>query len=55
MRGIGDRWDDVVIPGLDYVLVEKAWVKYGHRVQVLNRLPINVQHLVGRVSSGGMT
>ena len=47
LRGVGNRWDDVVIPGLDYLLVEKTLGKYGPRVEVLNALPINMQHLVG--------
>ena len=47
VRGIGSRWDDVVIPGMDYVVVEKTLGKFGPRVDVLNRLPVNVQHLVG--------
>ena len=39
---------DLIIPGMDYVLVEKTLGKFGNRVEVLNDLPINVQHLVGR-------
>ena len=49
IRGIGSRWHDVVIPGVDYVLVEKTLVKMGAEVEVLNRLPVNLQHMVGRV------
>ena len=41
------NWYDVVIPDMDYVLVEKTLGKYGHRVEVLNRLPVRLQHLVG--------
>ena len=48
VRGYSKHWNDVVIPGMDYVLVEKTLGKFGHRVEVLNELPINVQHLVGR-------
>lgn len=48
IRGIGNRWDEVNIPGLDYVVVEKTLGKYGKDVRVLNELPINVQHLVGQ-------
>ena len=47
VRGYGNFWDDIVIPGLDYILVEKTLGKYGKHVEVLNKLPINVQHLVG--------
>ncbi|MFD0710431.1 M24 family metallopeptidase [Paenibacillus sp. GCM10027626] len=48
VRGVGNQWNDIVIPGLDYVVVEKTLGKYGDRVEILNQLPINVQHFVGR-------
>jgi len=48
VRGTGNRWDDIVIPGLDYIVVEKTLGKYGRDVRILNKLPVNVQHLVGR-------
>lgn len=48
VRGFGDHWNDVIIPEVDYLLVEKTLGKYGSRVEVLNDLPINLQHLVGR-------
>ncbi len=47
LRGIGDKWDDVIIPGFDYIVVENTLGKFGKRVEVFNKLPINVQHLVG--------
>jgi len=47
IRGFGSRWDDIVIPGLDYVVVERTLGKEGPAVEVLTRLPVNVQHLVG--------
>jgi len=49
VRGTGAHWNDVVIPGLDSVRVEKTLAKMGAEVEVLNRLPANLQHLVGRV------
>ena len=49
VRGIGNSWDEVNIPGLDYVVVEKTLGKYDQVVRVLNRLPVNVQHLVAQV------
>lgn len=49
VRGVGNMWNDVVIPGMDYVLVEKTLGKFGERVDVLNELPINLQRYVGRV------
>ena len=47
LRGIGDHWNDVVIPGFDYCVVENTLGKYGARVERLTRLPVRVQHLVG--------
>ena len=49
VRGVGNRWDEVIIPGMDYVLVEKTLGKFGTRVDVLNELPIDLQDYVGRV------
>jgi len=46
VRGYSRDWNDVVIPGLDYILVEKTLGKFGRKVEVLNRLPVNLQHLV---------
>ena len=47
LRGIGDRWNDVVIPGFDYCVVENTLGKYGSRVETLTKIPVNVQELVG--------
>ena len=47
VRGVGNMWNDVVIPGLDYLVVEKTLGKYGRTVKTLNKLPINVQKYVG--------
>jgi hypothetical protein len=49
IRGVGNRWDEVVIPGLDYIVVEKTLGKEGSVVEVLNKLPVNVQHLVWKI------
>jgi hypothetical protein len=48
LKGVDNKWDEVVIPGLDYVVIEKTLGKFGKRVEPLTRLPLNVQHLVGR-------
>ena len=48
LRGIGDSWYDVVIPGFDYCVIENTLGKYGTRVERLTKLPINVQEMVGR-------
>ena len=47
LRGIGDHWDDVIIPGLDYCVVENTLGKYGRRVDRLTGLPVHAQELVG--------
>jgi Xaa-Pro aminopeptidase len=47
IRGVGNRWDDVIIPGLDYLVIEKTLGKYDRRVETLTKLPLNLQHLVG--------
>ncbi|MGE5528205.1 MAG: M24 family metallopeptidase [Patescibacteria group bacterium] len=49
IRGIGDGWHDVVIPGLDYVVVERTLGKYGREVRLLTELPVKVQGLVGKI------
>ena len=48
IKGIGNKWNDIVIPGLDYLVVERTLGKIGPEVEVLTKLPINVQHLVGK-------
>jgi len=47
LRGIGNHWDDVVIPGFDYLVIENTTVKEGPKVETTTLLPINVQALVG--------
>ncbi len=49
VRGIGDYWDDVVIPGLDFVVIENTCGKYGRTLRELNAVPHRVQKLVGNV------
>jgi Xaa-Pro aminopeptidase len=48
IRGIGNKWNDIVIPGLDYIVVEKTLGKYGKCVKLLNTMPVDVQYLVGK-------
>ena len=48
LRGVGDHWHDVRLPGFDYCVVENTLGKYGPRVERLTKLPINVQELVGK-------
>ena len=47
LRGCGSRWDEVVIPGLDYVIVENTYGRSGSRLECFNALPEDCQHLVG--------
>ena len=47
LRGIGDGWNEVVIPGFDYCVVENTLGKYGTRVETLTKVPIHAQELVG--------
>jgi peptidase M24-like protein len=48
VRGIGDHWNDVVLPDLDYIVIENTLGKFGERVENFNYLPLNVQALVGK-------
>ena len=48
IRGIGDTWNDVILPDLDYLVIENTLGKFGKRVETFNALPLNVQPLVGK-------
>src|SRR5205085_9822791 len=39
IRGIGNQWNAVVLPGLDFVLIENTLGKFGSRVEELNQVP----------------
>jgi hypothetical protein len=47
LRGIGDRWDDVILPGFDFCVVENTLDKDGTSVQCLTSVPVHAQELVG--------
>jgi len=49
LRGFGNRCDDTIIPGFDYIVIENTLGKFGPRVETLTRLPLCVQGLVGNV------
>ncbi len=49
IHGVGNMWDDVVIPGMDFVVVENTCGKFGPQIEELNAIPRNVQALVGNV------
>jgi Xaa-Pro aminopeptidase len=46
LRGIGDHWNEVVIPGFDFCVVENTLGKYGPKVETLTKVPIHAQDLV---------
>lgn len=46
VKGFGENWDDIIIPGLDFLLVEKTLGKFGDKVEILTKLPINLQQFV---------
>ena len=46
LRGIGNYWDDVRLPGFDYLVVENTLGKFDQRVDTFNKLDINVQKFV---------
>jgi len=48
LRGFGDTYDQVIIPGFDYLVIEDTLAKNGPEVEVLNKTPKRAQHLVGR-------
>ncbi len=47
LRGIGDHWNDVILPGFDFCVVENTLGKYATRVETLTKVPIHAQQLVG--------
>lgn len=47
LRGIGDHWNEVIIPGFDYCVVENTLGKDGTNVKCLTRVPVHAQELVG--------
>lgn len=47
LRGIGNHWEDIRLPGFDYLVIENTLGKFGRKVESFNALPLNVQELVG--------
>ncbi len=46
IRGIGNKWNDVVLP-IDFVVIENTLGKFDKRVEQFNQVPNDVQPLVG--------
>ena len=49
VRGVGNMWDDKIVPDMDFVVIENTLGKFGKKVEVFNNIPLNVQHMVGNV------
>ncbi len=47
LRGFGDSWSEVIIPGFDFLVIENTLGKYGPKVKTLNAIPLFVQELIG--------
>jgi len=47
IKGFRNTWDEIAIPGLDYLVIEKTAGKFGKEVRILNKLPVDLQYLVG--------
>ncbi len=45
LRGFGDRWDDMIIPDFDFLVIENTLGKYGPDVKNLNCIPLFVQDI----------
>ncbi len=50
LRGIGDSWNDLIIPDLDFIVIENTLGKFGKKVETLTKLPLNCQSFVGNVN-----
>lgn len=46
LRGIGEHWNDVRIPGFDYLVIENTLLKDGANVECTTKLPVSVQRFV---------
>lgn len=47
LRGIGNKFDDLIIPNFDYIVIENTLGKYDKEVKTLTKLPLNCQDMVG--------
>jgi Xaa-Pro aminopeptidase len=47
IRGVGDKWDDKILP-IDFVVVENTLGKFGKEVVQFNAVPNDCQELIGR-------
>ncbi|NVM31405.1 MAG: M24 family metallopeptidase, partial [Candidatus Helarchaeota archaeon] len=49
LKGIGDNWNDLILPDLDFIVIENTLGKFGKKVETLTELPLNCQSLVGNI------
>lgn len=47
IRGIGDHWNDVMLP-VDFVVIENTLGKFGRKTVEFNKVPCDCQPLIGR-------
>lgn len=47
LRGIGNKFNDLIIPNFDYIVIENTLGKYDKEVKTLTKLPLNCQDMVG--------
>lgn len=47
LKGFYDTWDEIALPDLDYIVLERTVGKFGNKIRVFNSLPLNVQEFVG--------
>ncbi len=47
LQGFWGPWENHLIPGIDYLVIEKTAGKFGNEARILNKLPVNLQHFVG--------
>jgi len=47
IRGIGDKWNDVVLP-VDFVVIENTLGKFGRKVVEFNKVPHDCQSIIGK-------
>ena len=50
VRGVGNMWNDKIIPDMDFVVIENTLGKFGKKVEVFNKIPLNVQAMAGNVN-----
>ncbi len=49
LKGINKSWNDLIIPDLDFIVIENTLGKFGNRVETLTKLPLYCQNLIGHV------